>query len=215
MKILKTLLRYGLLRRLRRGERIYFYLTLKCSLSCSYCTGNFCDPFSATYKSLTLAGWKNILEQLQFRRDLPVQEIFISGGEPFLHKDCAALIDYLLANTNAMVTVFTNLVNNISKQQFRNSVRLRFVASYHSEMTTKAKAIWWENYGWLQAGGYHVVVEKFDNEIEPGKVKPLMNRDSQAEVDECYITHRHIFAPDGSYKKNLFEMLSGEYSNQL
>ncbi|MGQ0624884.1 MAG: radical SAM protein [Sporichthyaceae bacterium] len=86
------------------GERLWIYANFHCNLACPYCCAQSAP--SAAPRSLPVALAAEAAEEF---RDLGGRELYLTGGEPFLHPQIAALGTELARHlpttilTNAMV----------------------------------------------------------------------------------------------------------------
>ena len=122
-----NLLRFGLMRRLRRGHRFSMSLTYRCNLSCPYCTMKMpTGKVPTKYKESTLEQYKEFIDKWPYR----IQEISITGGSPELHTDFVKIVEYILSK-GIYVSIFTNLMRPNILELLPKSRRLIFNASYH------------------------------------------------------------------------------------
>jgi MoaA/NifB/PqqE/SkfB family radical SAM enzyme len=85
----------------RTGTRVWLYSNFDCNLQCDYC----CVRSSPRAPRRAL-GLKRIRQIAAEAAELPVSEIFITGGEPFLLPDLTEIVDSCAVA--APVTVLTN-----------------------------------------------------------------------------------------------------------
>jgi len=194
---------YGLIRRLKGGDRIVIYPTMRCNqkLKCRYCEPNgIANNRPYLDKELTAKQWIDLLDR--FTGLHKTQEAFISGGEPDLYKDVWQIIDYLTSN-KICVTVQTNgiSVNNIFKA--KPSDRLRILANYHHQQDMELFLINFYTYDYRFS---HVVAKELDTAILP--VKSTVKK---CEGPEEYLEHprnvRFQIAPDGMIFTHYREMM--------
>ncbi|MBE6100570.1 MAG: radical SAM protein [Selenomonas ruminantium] len=67
--------------------KINLHITQKCNYACKYCFAHFDSD-----NDLTLAEWKHIIDNL--KTSGLVNAINFAGGEPVLHKDFSAIVNY-------------------------------------------------------------------------------------------------------------------------
>jgi len=75
-------------------KQIYFYLTEGCNLACRHCwlAPKF-DPDGSKYPKLPLKLFKKAIEEAL---PLGLQTVKLTGGEPLLHPDFFAMLDFLI-----------------------------------------------------------------------------------------------------------------------
>ena len=206
MKLKYKIFRYGLLRRLKKGRRLYIFTTLRCNLNCSYCTNKFVHGVTPTYDELTFEQWKDIIDNLDFK----VNEVFVTGGEPFLYSDLDKLLHYLLRK-KYMVTVFTNLSKLILSKSMITlpfpSVKLRFVATHHKDIYSIQHDIFKMNYTYMIAHGYNVLVDRFDDVLNIGRKKDIISE--TIDMHQCLHDTMTGFAPDGTRIFTRYGLLTG------
>ena len=194
--------RYGLLRRLKKGNRHYIFPTLRCNLDCDYCF-NKSVPVRKKYSEMKFMDWKQIIDSWE-----NVQEIFLSGGEPFIYPDILPLLEYLI-DKKYMITINTNLLK-LPDEFIKPTLRLRIVATYHLDLNGKSNKFVFKYYH-LKNLGHNVIVEKFNksgnNQISFGNAKHMyVEKD---ELLECLVEPIHAYAPDGTLTKSRYELLTG------
>jgi MoaA/NifB/PqqE/SkfB family radical SAM enzyme len=82
-------------------ERIWFYTNLNCNLCCTYCVAAV--PPGTARPRLELAAFRRLLDEAV---SLGFRQAALTGGEPFMHPDIAAMIVY--ASTRIDTVVLTN-----------------------------------------------------------------------------------------------------------
>jgi MoaA/NifB/PqqE/SkfB family radical SAM enzyme len=93
-------------------ERIWFYVNLNCNLCCTYCVAAV--PPGMTRPRLELPAFRRLLDEAV---SLGFRQVALTGGEPFMHPDIAAMIAYATARidtvvlTNALVVTPKTLDN--------------------------------------------------------------------------------------------------------
>ena len=114
------------------------FLTLDCTLGCSYCITEFGAP-GGRHEIISGARWVRGLNRLRLNPDLPVT---LQGGEPTLHPDFYEIIDGLRDDLN--IDVLTNLqfdiepfMDRIPPDRIRrDSPYASIRVSYHPERTS-------------------------------------------------------------------------------
>lgn len=127
MNIRYKILRYGLLKRFKRGIRVHAILTFACNFEndCYYCTWKAGGGWPKS-KVMRLSEWKKVIR----RFPLKIREFVVTGGEPMLHPDFNAIVKWML-DQGYFVTVYTNLSRSVGID-LPGHHRLRFYASRHS-----------------------------------------------------------------------------------
>ena len=89
--------------KLKKLTGLWFLLTgFTCNLKCRHCYLG-CSQTNKSRNFLNLDKIKNALENV---KDEGIEEIYLYGGEPFLHRDINNIIRYCLKFNN--VTLITN-----------------------------------------------------------------------------------------------------------
>ncbi len=83
------------------GARLWLYTNFDCNLECAYCCVR-----SSPKASRRPLGLERVLRIADEARDLGVKEIFVTGGEPFVLPDIAAIV--VASAEAAPTTVLTN-----------------------------------------------------------------------------------------------------------
>ena len=118
------------------------FLTLDCSLKCSYCVQRISLPNQAVahYPVVGARGWVEALNSItgrtkkRFLRRAKKKKISITGGEPTLHPDFVYIINNLDHNWNITITSnFTSPFFNSSSllKKMKKRSKLRFNGSFH------------------------------------------------------------------------------------
>lgn len=166
------LIRYGILRRMRRGIRLGIFPTYRCNLRCHYCTLYISDKKELHgiwpgANEVDLADWLDFIDNFP----LKIKEIFVTGGEPSLVKYIDSLVRELL-NRGYLVTVFSNLARVDCFIELPRSPRLRFVVTYHHGKTKKEAFM--EKYRKLKSRKFNVRVEEIaTQELRDSMMKKL------------------------------------------
>jgi len=124
---------YGILKRLKKGIRIYIFVTFHCQLNCSYCSNKPFegdelepDPQMNFVPEMDWRKWVDLIETFPVR----VREIVIEGGETLLYPGIGNLINALIAS-GRFVTLYTNLELLNDDLGIEPSNKLRIQASAH------------------------------------------------------------------------------------
>ena len=84
-------------------EHAYFSLTNRCNLRCKMC--DIPKYSSKEEDELSTKELKNIIFQI---KEMGIQHLILSGGEPLLRKDLLELVEYAVAKDIKMVDIITN-----------------------------------------------------------------------------------------------------------
>ena len=166
-------LRYGLLRRFRRGVRLSIALTYRCNLNCSYCSTKIATGKTPTAKEVS---WHELVSFVS-RFPYPIREIRLTGGAPELHKYFVGFVNWLL-DKGYFVQVITNLLFYDKLNKLKRTPRLMFCATYHHEMGVIEKIEWFANYGRLKEN-YRIIVDEIDYQVLPSisRLKPFLTKE--------------------------------------
>jgi sulfatase maturation enzyme AslB (radical SAM superfamily) len=126
---------------------IGIFLTMRCSLSCSYCINNF-GTVKKDWKELSGREWIKGLSRILTREDLPLS---LQGGEPFLHPDFYPIITEL-GHEEKFMDVLTNGMFDSEKFEretyintFRTTAKyagIRFSFHQNTNMIGLAIKVW-------------------------------------------------------------------------
>ncbi len=123
-------MKYGILRRLKRGIRLDVMPSYKCNRNCSYCILKEGGDQMPTSEEQNFIYWAKYIETFP----LKISEIYLSGGEPSIYPNVDLLVNYFLEN-KICVTVFTNLMDIKLISKITPSDRLRFSATHHIDLS--------------------------------------------------------------------------------
>jgi len=153
------ILRYGLMKRFKRGVRISMALTFRCNLHCPYCVVD--KPTGATPK-VKESTFEELTNFIKNRFPYRIREIKLTGGSPELHKDFVKLANWIL-DEGYFLIVFTNLMRPDILRQIKPSRKLMFIASYHHAKEYNFVSIpvekYTENYNMIKKD-YRIIVEE-------------------------------------------------------
>ena len=119
-------------------KRVRPYLTLRCQLSCSYCSNRH-KPNWSEDDELGVAAWLKRIEKFD------CEEIVVTGGEPTLHRDFRAIVRGWV-EMGKTVHVYTNLEAPIPDDMADLSRAVRWRVSCHSQ-TAEAAQRWLQRMG--------------------------------------------------------------------
>ena len=116
------------------GMEITIHASMKCNLSCEYCTSDLTvmNERPLFKKELTAIEWLRIIDDYNQRtyRDIkPITVVVFGGGEPGMYKDIIPLVNGLIERKIA-VRVLTNLLLR-NMLEIKKSPYVRMVATYH------------------------------------------------------------------------------------
>lgn len=177
------ILRYGIMRRFKRGDSMLLFLDFKCMLNCEYCALKYIDGKYPESNTMGLVDW------IRKVRDFPrkIREVKITGGEPTMVKYFPELVKWLLDN-GYYVLVLTNLGRY---RKIKSSRRLIFMATWHHDMPEKQ---FMNNLKKYRDDGHRV------NVAEIGKERDLQHREYG---DTCT---GFLYAPDGRLYTHVNEL---------
>lgn len=140
----------------QRYNYIGVFLTLACTLKCSYCINRFGETGHEEHR-LTGREWVEALNRLISREDLPVT---LQGGEPSLHPDFYYILNHLRGDLP--IDVLTNLEFDIEafmrevppERLRRNAPYASIRVSYHPEVMALEPLM--EKVLALQGAGYSI-----------------------------------------------------------
>jgi len=122
------------------------YLTLRCNLSCSYCSNG---PSPAHYEELSSDEWGE-----WFARNLRTPGVVFTGGEPTLHRGIADIVAMAVARCRR-VEVYSNFFASRNWASVPAYPRLHWRASCHAQ-TAEAAREWVANVEAARAAGHRV-----------------------------------------------------------
>ena len=185
MKLRKYL--WELAKIFRKGNIVRIKPTMRCNLSCPYCSVNKAHGRAPEFIELHYYHWVRIIKGNE-----PVKMVVISGGEPGLY-DCVNLLINWCVGRGYLVQVITNLTNISKFRRIYKSWRVIFLSTYHPVGSIERYLM---NYNELSRKFYITVRElrpaddMLPQHIPWAQVKAIS--DSQDE------TPMKIYAPDGS-----------------
>lgn len=158
------ILRYGLMKRLKRGKAIGALLTYDCCLDCSYCTNKMVQGYVPDYVLHNGREWIYTI-----KKQKGIREVLISGGSPELHPDFVDIVTKLLL-LGYFVQVYSNLIMLGTLQLLPETHRLMIVATYHRSCNPKLFSV---HYDTLKTK-YRVIVDEIAVQRFPySRVKPF------------------------------------------
>ena len=116
-------MRYGIAKRLRRGDSLLLFLTFRCTLQCEYCALKYIDGIYPTSKEIQISEWKRIVKSFPRR----IREIKITGGEPMIMPYFSEFVNWLI-DEGYFVIVFSNLT---VKKDIKKSNKLLIISTNH------------------------------------------------------------------------------------
>ncbi len=127
------ILRYHIIKTLRRGVGVSIYPSWACNYKCNYCLVRTYGIYPKS-KLLSLDSWKDFLNTLDsgIRRSggHGIKEISLLGGEPTLLPYFTDLCHWILFEKKWMLSIFTNM-SNLKTLEIKPSMLLRIEATYH------------------------------------------------------------------------------------
>jgi len=174
---------FGIAKRLKKGYRLYCFVTLKCNLNCGYCTHRFYNKKMPHCPEMSLEEWKELIDTFPVK----IREVVITGGEPTNWYHFAELVEYL--SYKYFVTVFTNL-NFYWSLDGANKSKILFISTYHQK-DNKEKFL--KNYNLYKENGIKIKIDELINqEIEGSRTKDWCSLESLKK------DKRLLIYPDGT-----------------
>lgn len=175
---------YGIRKLFRRGIRLYLLPTFRCNLDCSYCSNDLLIGRRPVSTELYFDDWRKILSNFP----LKIREIVITGGEPFLYRQIAELIDY--CTNNYFVSVRTNGTFTCDLQR---SSKLIINPTYHAPVDVEKFK---RNISIFRQAGHLVIVTNPEGAaVETYRKTEIHNFDQAGEM--CFDIPRLTLAPNG------------------
>jgi len=127
------ILRYGLMKRLKRGVRVKIFPSFNCTLGCDYCGNKLENTLKPkdTENNYNLADWINLIDNFP----IPVREVVISGGEPTEWPSLANLSNWIL-DSGRFLEIYTNLINT-NLLLVDKSRKFRILATKHKKHSVR------------------------------------------------------------------------------
>lgn len=123
------------------------YLTLRCSLRCSYCS-NGLDL--ARYEEMDAAAWRAWLDRYKW-----IRGVVFTGGEPTLHRDFFDILANALVRCS--VEVYSNFHRPLDWRRLPDYGHLRWRVSCHAQTPDDARA-WLRNVEAARAAGQRLTL---------------------------------------------------------
>lgn len=133
--------------KIRLGNRLKLYLTLRCTARCPYCN-NVC-PDKANFASIKEAG---IEEYQKFFELVEADQIIVGGGEPTLHKDFIEIIKLSSTIYKDTIIYSNGKKYSVDKIVQLENEKLHICLSYHQTETSKEEFL--EGYERLKEKGF-------------------------------------------------------------
>jgi hypothetical protein len=152
---------------LKRLETLWFNTGTLCNLACASCYIES-SPANDSLAYLGLADVAGFLDEIA-RDGVPVTEIGLTGGEPFMNKDTPAIIARCLA-AGFRVLVLTNAMRPMRRFEAavaalpRDGLTFRISLDHHTQAVHDAErsagsfAIALDGIGWLAAQGFAIAI---------------------------------------------------------
>jgi len=132
-RLLSRVLRYYLIKKLRRGMSVSIFPSWGCNYKCDYCLLRT-DGIFPEGEMLSLDSWKGFLNDLDtcYRNSegRGIKEICLLGGEPTLLPYFTDLCHWILFEKRWMLMIYTNM-SNLKTLEIKPSMLLRIEATYH------------------------------------------------------------------------------------
>jgi len=136
---------YENLKRLKRGIRLYVFLSFKCNFDCAYCVAKIPNKQYPAYEGeRTFEEWKEFISTFPVK----VKELRITGGEPFENDVTVPLANWAVSE-GYFVIIETNLSVNMYKiWQLTNTKKVQLYVTYHRGQIDKDE--WLLNYNFIK-----------------------------------------------------------------
>jgi len=154
------ILRYGLMKRFKRGVPISVCLTYDCNLKCPYCING-----DVSSKTFGFEDWVKFFNKFPYK----IREVLVSGGTAELHPDFIKIMKWLL-NKGYFVQLYTNLVKIDILRQLPKTHRLIIISTYHHVVRPE---IYSENYKELSKSYRIISTEIGEGVFSYSRVKPF------------------------------------------
>lgn len=148
-RFLSRIIRYHMIKSLRRGAMVSIFPSWKCNYQCSYCLLRTNGVYPES-ELLSLDSWKEFLTELDIALDSStgrgIKEISLLGGEPTLLPYFVDLCHWIVFEKRWQLMIFTNLWHTDKLLKVRPSLLLRIEATFHNkewsgEFTRKYKKV--------------------------------------------------------------------------
>ena len=113
-------------------DKIRILVTNRCNYTCSFCHNEGQEKDSCK----NIMSFNDFKVFVDFLKELPLSEINISGGEPFLNKEVSEMLLYLCENFKSDITCATNLslitdedIDKLSGTRVKFNVQFPYVSN--------------------------------------------------------------------------------------
>jgi 7-carboxy-7-deazaguanine synthase len=164
----------------KSGELAVFIRFAGCNLRCSYCDTMWANQPEVAFDSMTKEDIYNYI------KDMGINNITLTGGEPLIQDGIGDLIDFLLEDENLCIEVETN--GSISLKEFRKNhgKRLSFTMDYKGASSLMEDKMLMENFDFLKK--YDTVKFVVANDIDLLKSKALIDKYNLTEVCTIFLS---------------------------
>jgi len=187
---------YDNLKRLKRGIRLYLFLSFKCNFDCAYCVAKIPNKQYPAYEGeKTFKEWKEFISTFPVK----VRELRITGGEPFENDVTVPLVDWAISK-GYFVIIETNLSSNFYRlASLPNIKKLQLYVTYHKTEVDRDE--WFSSYNWIKRmkPKCTIIANSFVREEFPGAVVK-----NWVEPDSMRVP-KFIIGPDLQIFRNCFE----------
>lgn len=132
-RAISRVLRYHIIKKIRKGTAVSIYPSWECNYQCDYCLLRTHGEFPKS-DILSFESWKGYLIDLDIALCNSgahgIKEICLLGGEPTLLPYFADLCNWILHKQRWQLMVYTNL-SNLKTLEIKPSILLRIEATYH------------------------------------------------------------------------------------
>jgi len=176
-------------------------LTFRCSGTCKMCCQKFLLGYRPIVEETNFTGWVKFFKRFPYK----IKEVYVSGGEPVLHKDFVRIVNYLLG-CGYYVRIYTNLKNIDKFREIKQCYRLSIKATYHHNESLE---IFDMNYKALKMI-HSVEVDEFETPklLSYSKLQNMLNNDhSRATGENFYEATCLRISPDLHINLNCYELV--------
>lgn len=166
-------------------QLITFIISTRCTLNCKYCGQRLTNYQEEDRKDFALENIKRDIDNFMGAVDF-VGMISLIGGEPFVHKDLAEIVQYCLTKNNfGVVNITTNGICKMTKEMLQtiknDRVKISF-SCYDKFLNEKQKNLLKDNIALVEQSGISYSISN-----------PLWNKPQELinyEYEEVYMKER-------------------------
>lgn len=180
------------------GDLIQISLTFKCSLDCPYCCQKFNSGHRPNVKETNFTGWVRFFLRWPYK----IREVYVSGGEPTMHKDFNRIVTFLL-DKGYFVTVFSNLTNYEKIVKLPRCSRLCIASTFHHSFSPYK----FDNAYKAIKSKHNIYVKENESQVlDYSKRYPLLNKENAG--SDVYEIRCLRISPDLRINLNCYDLIS-------